>query len=91
MKKLILAAAFATALIGFSVNAEESTLEKANTKANKVVDAGKDKYDDAAHAVCKKINGKYDPECVAKNAKNRTKTMKSKVETKVEEVKDKVD
>ena len=91
MKKLILATVFATAIMGFSAQAEETTMEKANTKANKTIDSAKDTYDKASHEVCKKINGKMDPECVARNAKNRAKTMKSKVETKAEEIKDKVD
>lgn len=81
----------ASSLVGFSAYAEETTLEKANTAANKTGDKMKDTYDKTAHEICKKINGKMDPDCVARNAKNKAKTMKSKVETKAEEVKDKID
>lgn len=91
LKKSLTAFLLASSLVGFSAYAEETALEKANTTANKAGDKVKDAYDNTAHEICKKINGKMDPDCVARNAKNRAKTMKSKVETKAEQVKDKID
>lgn len=80
---------FATMLAfsGFSLFAEESMSEKANSKAHDAKRAVKKGGHRVAEAVC----AEGDVKCLEKKAKNRAEEGKDYVKDKAQETKDKVD
>jgi hypothetical protein len=97
MKNNILGTAVVTVALNFAVGgfalssamAEETTMEKVETGANKAADSVKSTYRDAKDKVCETVNGKL--ECVAKKVKHKTQNAADAVETKAKELKKKVD
>lgn len=67
----------------------ETVFEKAETGANKAVDAVTSTARDAEDKICEMVNGKL--ECVAKKVVNKAESVMDKVETKAIETKNKVD
>ncbi len=71
------------------VHAEETAIEKTETATNKAVDKVKEIYRNSKGELCELINGKM--ECMAKDAKNKAKTLSDKAKTKAKELKKKAD
>ncbi|MBX9766351.1 MAG: hypothetical protein K2X47_03690 [Bdellovibrionales bacterium] len=69
--------------------AEETKMEKVETKAHEASDSVKGAYRDAKDKACELINGKM--ECVGKKIKNKTETAVDKAGTKATELKKKFD
>ncbi len=90
MKKMYTLTALCLSLCGaFSVQAEETNLEKAETVKNKAVDSVKNTARDVKDKTCEMINGKM--ECVAKQVKHTGQNAMDAAKTKVNEVGNKVD
>lgn len=87
-KKNFIITMLALAFSSFSF-AEETTLEKVNTSKNKAVDSVKEGYRNIEDKVCETVNGKS--KCIGKKIKHKAETLKDKTETKVQEIKDKID
>lgn len=85
---LVIAVALNFGVASYAV-AEETTMEKVETSANKSADSVKSTYRDAKDKVCETINGKV--ECVSKKMKHKAQNAADAVETKANELKKKVD
>lgn len=90
MKTYLTSLLVATCMVSCSAAfAEETVAEKANTVANKTVDATKEGARDLSDKACEMIDGKM--KCLPKKIKHKAQTMKDKTKTKATEIKDKVD
>lgn len=90
MKSLIKAGLIVISLqIGIMAIAEETTMEKVETKTNEMIDDTKSTYRSAKDKACEMVNGKM--ECAGKRIKSKVKNAVDKAETKAKELKNKVD
>ena len=83
----ILAVSFA--FLPHSVFAEETKMEKAETKINQAADSGKKALRDAQDKTCEMIDGKL--KCTEKKLINKLKNTEDKLNTKTKEFENKVD
>lgn len=90
MKKLSTLTLLCLGIFGaFSVQAEETNLEKAENVKNKTVDSVKNTARDIKDKTCEMINGKM--ECVAKKVKHTGQNAMDATKTKANEIGNKVD
>lgn len=71
----------------FAGFAEETVLEKVETKTSEAVDATKRAYRSAEDKTCEWINGKM--QCFEKKVKNKVKNLSDKTKTKAKEIENK--
>lgn len=78
-------------VLGLNINAiaEETTMEKVDTTAQKAGNSVKKVYRSAKDKTCEMIDGKM--QCAGKKLKHKVENVTDEAKTKIEETKNKVD